>query len=199
MIFPFVGYLVLFNDYVSEKIYFNNLIGENNALFLSSGQRLRYVYFGLAFLGISAIIYQFRRPFVLRHGLDQFKYANKMLNVCTVSTIIDFHGTIRHAGHFTLDGKYYDSLYESFLDDALGKEIGEFERDHQSGNWHSAKLKHEDLLRSIFYETYFRENRKRRASLIFCIILSLVGYAFLFIPSIDVFVQVTMSALFSKP
>ena len=71
--------------------------------------RLKFIYFGLIFLGSANILYRIRRPFVFKIGTNQFEYVENALKHFTVSAYIDIHGLIRHEGHHTLHGKYYDS------------------------------------------------------------------------------------------
>lgn len=190
MAVPIVGYLILFNDSISQHLSFNKLADENTLRFgLSSLARLKFIYFGLIFLGSANILYRIRRPFVLRIGTNQFDYVEKGLVHFTVSTYIDINGDIRHNGHHTLHGKYYDAEFDGFLDMALGKS-GAVGRDESTANWLAAKNKYEGLLRSMLIENFFRNNIKRRVSLGICIVLSLSGYILLLIPSADLFIKV---------
>jgi hypothetical protein len=191
MAVPIVGYLILFNDSVSQHLSFERLAGENILRFgLSSVERLKLIYFGLIFLGSANILYRLRRPFVLKNGTDQFEYVEKSLKHFTVSAYMDIHGVIRHEGHHTLHGKYYDAEYDAFLNLALG-EWGECsQRDETTADWAGAKSKYEGLLRSMLIENFFRNNVRRRLSLTGCLILSVVGYLLLLVPSADLFVKV---------
>ena len=122
MAVPIVGYLILFNDSVSQHLSFNRLAGENiSQLGLTSITRLKLIYFGLIFLGSANILYRLRRPFAFRIGTNQFEYVEKSLNHFTVSDYIDIHGAIRHEGHHTLRGKYDDAEYDAFLGLATGE------------------------------------------------------------------------------
>jgi hypothetical protein len=190
MAVPIVGYLILFNDSISQHLSFNKLADENTLRFgLSSITRLKFIYFGLIFLGSANILYRIRRPFVLKIGTNQFDYVEKGLVHFTVSAYIDINGDVRHNGHYTLHGKYYDAEFDGFLDLALGKP-GAVGRDESTANWLAAKNKYEGLLRSMLIENFFRNNIKRRVSLSFCIVLSLSGYILLLIPSADLFIKV---------
>lgn len=104
------------------------------------------------------------------------------------------HGTIRHEGHLTLHGKYYDSEWEGFLDSAknTGEGTDKVERD---GDWEGAKRKYGGLLRDILAETFFRYDIQKRIWLSLCLVLSTIGYAFLLAPSIDLFIKVCVSTL----
>ena len=195
MAVPIVGYLILFNDGISQHISFNKLAGENLLGFgLSPIARLKFIYFGLIFLGSANILYRIRRPFVFRIGTNQFDYVEMALRHFTVSAYIDINGEVCHNGPHTLHGKYYHSEFDGFLDLALGKHdvVG---RDESTANWVAAKNKYEGLLRSMLIENFFRNNIKRRLSLAFCILLSFSGYFLLLIPSVDLFIKV-MAVIF---
>lgn len=196
MTVPIVGYLILFNDSISEHLSFNKLASEDSLRFgLSSLVRLQFIYFGLIFLGLANILYRIRRPYVMRIGVDQITYVENALKHFTVSAYIDIHGRIRHEGHTTLHGKYYDSEYDGFLDAALGKRAKNGERDEATANWTVAKQMYEGLLRSMLIENFFRSAIRRRYALSLAIALSLLGYALLLIPSGDLFIKVMVVVL----
>ena len=164
---PIIGYLILFNDTVSQHVSFDTLASENSRFAggLSSTARLKLLYFGLILLGTANIVYRLRRPFVFRVGTNVFDYVERALQHFTASAYIDIRGTIRHEGHHTLHGKYYDADYDAFLDMALGKRAGTRGRDAETANWSEAKKRYEELLRSMLIENFYRNNVKRRGSL----------------------------------
>jgi|GEM_PF-1259051 len=195
MAVPIVGYLILFNDSISQHLSFDQLAGENLLRFgLSSTERLKLIYFGLILLGTANICYRVRRPFTFKIGTNQFEYAEDALKHFTPSAYIDIHGVIRHEGHHSLHGKYYDSEYEAFLDLAFGKVTGRLQRDDAAADWTGAKRRYEGLLRSMLLENFLRNNIKRRISLSVCLVLSLMGYLLLFIPSADLFFKVVAAS-----
>lgn len=194
MAVPIVGYLVLFNDAVSQHLSFKTLAGINDG-WLTSGTRLRLVYFGLIFLGTATILYRLRRPFVFKIGTNQFDYVEKALRHFTVSAYINIHDAIRSEGHHTLHGKYYDSEYEGFLNTALGKLDDAGHRREATANWNEAKSRYEGLLRSMLIENFSRIDVTRSFWLTACIFLALIGYVLLLIPSIDLFFRVLAASL----
>lgn len=196
---PIVGYLILFNDSVAKHINFNELAGQNPHYFLIPNEwRLRSLYFGLIFLGSSNLWYHLRRPPVMRVGVSQAEFVETMFRSALVNTYIGLHEKIRYTGYdpFTVYGKYYDSEWDSFLETAIGKKVGEVHlRDSSDSHWAAAKTKFEPLLRGILIESYFRESRKRRVSLSVCIFLGVIGLFLILIPSADLFVRV-LSVIF---
>ncbi|AND92600.1 blr7681 [Bradyrhizobium diazoefficiens USDA 110] len=186
MAVPVVGYLVLFNDGVSQHISFNDLASEHqlSVLSLTASGRLKLIYFGLIILGSANILYRLRRPYIFRVGTDQFDYVERALVHFTVDNYIDLNGVIRHEGHRTLHGKYDDAEFDSFVDAATGR------NNPDVGNWNLAKSKFEGLLRSILIETFFRNDVKHRLALTCFLLLAFCGYGLLLIPSFDLFVKV---------
>lgn len=189
MAVPIIGYLILFNDSISQHLSFNRLAGEHASSFgLSPAARLKFIYFGLIFLGSSNILYRIQRPNVLRIGVDEFSYVEKALEHFTTSNYLNIDGNIKSFGHMTPHGDYGGD-FRSFLDLAHGEDEAISAGDAKS-NWIDAKNRYEWLLRSMLIEDFFRNNIKRRLSLISCILLSVAGYVLLAIPSIDLFSKV---------
>jgi hypothetical protein len=90
MAVPILGYLILFNDSVSQHLSFDRLADESLRGFgLSANARLKLIYFGMIFLGSASILYLRRRPFVFSIGTNQFDYVEKALKHFTVSAYID--------------------------------------------------------------------------------------------------------------
>jgi hypothetical protein len=196
MAVPVIGYLILFNDSVSQHLSFNVLAHEQVLSFgLTSSTRLKLIYFGLIFLGSANIIYRIRRPYALKIGTDEFLYVETALKHFTASDYINVHGDIRGSGFdpYTRHGKYYDSEYDAFLKLAIGEEVsGRAGREPATANWAEAKSKFEGLLRSMLIENFFRQKVQRRVSLTICISLALIGYLLLLIPSADLFIKVML-------
>ena len=190
MAVPILGYLILFNDSISQHLSFNKLADESSIHFgLSSLVRLKIIYFGLIFLGSANILYRLRRPFTFKIGTNQFDYVEKGLEHFTVSAYININGEIQTRGHHTLHGKYYDADWDTFLDLALGKREA-LGRNESTANWLEAKNRYGELLRSMLIENFYRNNVTHRISLTLCLIFATAGYFLLFIPSIDLFIKV---------
>lgn len=194
MAVPVLGYLILFNDSISQHLSFNHLASEDqlSVFGLSASTRLKLIYFGLIFLGTANILYRLRRPYVFRVGTNQFEYVERALEHFTVENYIDINGTIRHEGHHTLHGKYSDAEFEKFLSIATGND---FLSVQATMDWSTAKSKFEGLLRSILIENFFRNNVKHRLALTCCLLLALCGYVLLLIPSVDLFLKVIRVSL----
>ncbi|HFD32895.1 MAG TPA: hypothetical protein ENJ28_09360 [Gammaproteobacteria bacterium] len=193
---PIVGYLILFNDSVSDILSFKHLAKEEiNNFGLEGASRLRLLYFGLIFLGVSNFIYRIKKPYIFKFGKNLIDYTKNSLYMFTLGDYINVHGTIRREGHLTLSGKYYDSEWDGFLEAA--KNTGEgTEKVIRDGDWESAKSKYGGLLRDMLRENFFRNDKKGRFWLSVCLILSSIGYLFLAVPSIDLFLKVVVSTFY---
>ena len=192
---PVLGYLILFNDQITQSIVFKKIANEGSLEFgLESVERLRLIYFGLIFLGVSNFLYRIKKPHQFKFGDNFVDYCRTGLEIFTLGDWIDMHGSIRHQGHLSTKGKYYDSQWDGFLEAAenTGEGSHKVERD---GDWEIAKRKYGGLLRDILYENFFRSDISRRGWLTFCLSLSTLGYLFLLLPSLDLFIKVVISSL----
>ena len=194
--FPIIGYMILFNDQISEMIQFTRITHYMTYDWgLSATTRLRFVYYGLFFLGVSNFIYRIKKPYAFRFGKDFVEYTKTALENFTYGDFVKIHETIRVEGHLTLDGKYYDSEWEGFITAARNAGEGT-DNVQRTGSWEDAKQQYGSLLRSMLRENYFRSNTKKRAWLTCCLLLSTAGYVLLAVPSIDLFLKITISTFF---
>jgi hypothetical protein len=192
---PLVGYLILFNDTVGKSLEFIHITSDTvNTFGLTGSQRLRFIYFGLIALGISNFIYRLKRPYAFRFGTAVADYTRTCLDVFTLGDFVQLHGRIRHEGHLTMDGKYYDSEWDGFLAAASNEGEGT-DQVKRTGSWDRARSDYGSLLRSMLRETFFRQNTSAKAWLVACIALSTIGYVLLVTPSVDLFAKVLRSTL----
>lgn len=196
---PIVGYLLLFNDRISDIFVFNNLTSVDlQSSWLNGVTRLRCIYFGLIFLGVSNFIYKTKKPYIFRFGDNIVGYTKTCLETFTFQDFLNIHNSIRSDGHYTFDGKYPDSDWEMFKRSALNADAGSYggEGVYQpevGGNWGSSISKHGSLLKSILREHFIKNDTKKRFWLTVCVALSTVGYILLVIPSLDIFCKVVVS------
>lgn len=190
---PILGYLILFNDFVTKHISFNILADENFRSFgLENALRLQLIYFGLIFLGLSNVIYRFKRPYLMKFGKNEMEYANTALSFFTYAEFLHIHQRIRDRGHRSLYGKYYDNDWDGFSNLAIGESPGRGPTNN--ADWAVAKSRYESLLRSILLDEFYENIVKRRVWLCICIALSMFGFCLLMIPSIDLFIKVILVA-----
>lgn len=192
---PLIGYLILFNDQISELFKFNVLVGSPN-LFegLDSGERLRFTYFGLICLGISNLLFRIKKPYIFRFGSNIREYTTNCLQTLSFDAFMRMHEGIREEGHFTLNGKYCDSKWDGFKKAALNE--GEGNPPVKTGHWEDAKAQYGSLLRTILNEHFFKKDTARKGWLLTCVSLSTTGYILLIIPSLDLLLKVLASTFF---
>ena len=194
---PLFGYLILFNDGISQHLTFENLapVGMKTAV-LSSASRLRLVYFGLILLGIAELIYILRRPNVMKLGKDFYSYKDRILSLSSPKYFSQIHHEIRNCDFdpLTQGGKYYDRDYEDFMEVCTGAKPGLSIREaYDKGklsSWDEAVKRFEPLVTGLLEEKYFREGRKRLTALSLAVSLALFGYLLLAIPSIELLIRV---------
>ena len=190
---PVFGYLILFNDKISEILIFKELANEQSITWgLSGAERLRLLYFGLIFLSVSNVIYRIKKPYQFKFGTNLIEYSRTCLETFTLSNYIDMHNNIRDEGHLTISGTYFDSEWRGFLEAA--KNTGEgTDKVIRDGGWESAKSQYGNLLRNILSEAFFRCDTSRRNWLTICISISTLGYICLLLPSLDLFIKVLLT------
>lgn len=188
---PILGYLILFNDDISQMLEFKELANEDSLNFgLDSLHRLRFLYFGLILLGISNLIYKINKPKQFKFGTNILDYTRNGLEIFTISDYNSIYDIIQDKGHKTTYGKINDETWDSFV------KFSEHSIDDPSGNdfdWERGKSKFGGFLRRMLQEFFFQSDTKKRIWLTLCISLSTIGYFFLFIPSADLFIKVVVS------
>ena len=192
---PILGYLILFNDTTSDFLIFQKLANEQISSFgLSGVQRLRLLYFGLIFLGISNFIYRIKKPYQFKYGSNYMDYSRCCLETFALGNYITIHHQIRHNGHLTQGGKYYDSEWDGFRNAASNTDEGK-NTVVRDGDWEAAKKQYGSLLLDMLYENFFRSDTGQRGWLTFCLLLSSFGYFCLLFPSVDLFIKVLLSMI----
>jgi len=194
---PLLGYLILFNDNITGLLSFNELTNSYNLLDgISSSERLRLLYFGLIFLGLSNIIFRIKKPYIFRFGTNIREYTTNCLNTLSFESFQRMHMGIGEDGPYTQSGKYYDSEWEGFKEAALNEGEGS-DIVKRNGHWEDAKLKYGSLLRAILNEHFFKKDVARKGWLLFCVSISSFGYVLLIIPSFELFTKVIISTFFT--
>lgn len=194
---PFFGYLIIFNDGISQYLTFERLAPKaSGSALISSETRLRLVYFGLLSLGLSEIIYLLRRPHVIKLGANFFAFKAKILDLASPRYFAEIHYEIKNSRFdpSTQGGKYYDRDYEDFMEVCTGAKPGRSIREAyeagKSANWDEARSRFEPLLTGMLEEKYFVEGRKRLYSLSIALAFAILGYLFLAVPSIELLLRV---------
>uniref|UniRef100_UPI003B51D8E0 hypothetical protein n=1 Tax=Roseovarius indicus TaxID=540747 RepID=UPI003B51D8E0 len=203
LVIPIFGYAVIFNDYVTDELTFENLTNEvQTTFFLDPDARLRLLFFASLILAAGNLSYRLMRPHAMKVGESLEDYSEYFLNHVPSPAFLRLHREIQSSDFdpYTTDGKYNHDDWELFWREAHWSQSGrnlldedtllEDLYDYQRVDYEQAKRRHKSVLLSILRETYFRETRKRRPQLTFCILLATVGYALLIIPSLDLTLRV---------
>jgi hypothetical protein len=189
---PFIGYLILFNDQIAGSITFHSLTASPHGGWLPLVAKLRLLYFGLIFLGLSNLLYLIRRPDVVTFGSDEPTYVKRALEEFIYR---DFASIITQSADFIHVETPPD--YNKHRN-----ERADFERlatsREGSSSWPILKANADGFLRSVLRDHYIYHARSRRISLAFCCGMGAAGYLLIALPSMEVFLKVvwaTISAL----
>ncbi len=192
---PIIGWLIVFNDSVGGQLTFEVLGGVK-----SIGQvdllRLRFIYFGLIFLGGANLLYRLFRPRLIAnyHQIDH--YIDRGFETHSYNSMVQLYNEVS-----VWNAPGYSKLE---LGEAWGSYDKESKKNQEAFNSHSRssileysviKERFAPLIRSVLHFNYAKQNRSRVfAKLIICI-LALVGYVLLLIPSFSVLTQVLTSTM----
>ena len=196
---PIIGYLILFNDSISDKIQFSALLNSStsNEYFLSfsSSTRLKLLYFGLIFLGISNFFYHLIKPAVFNIANIPMEYLKLCIENFTLKDFEGIHLGIQKHGPQSSYGQYDPVEWTIFKSEAAayGNTNNKI-KDSNNINWESAKQKHGNLLRLLLLEQFYGDNVGRQKRLITLFVASTIGYILLLLPSLDLFIQVTKAS-----
>lgn len=188
---PIIGYAILFNDGVSSWFDFS-IISENSNFGLTNTTKLQFIYFGLIFLGLSNLIYRFKRPHCFKFATNQKQFNEYALDNFTIIEFRDMHSEIQRNGHLSMSGKTYDYLWEEFYEqvDPTKKKVEAKKPVH---SWSDTKERYRDMLTMLFNDSFFRYSQANRSWLTTCLTISSIGYGFLAIPSVDLFIKVLLT------
>jgi hypothetical protein len=80
-LFPFVGYMILFNDDITKLLELSRsyLHAPQTSTWMSTlvGLRLYFIYFGLFSLGAGSIVYQWKCPYAVKKFADGADYVSQ--------------------------------------------------------------------------------------------------------------------------
>lgn len=171
ILIPLVGYSLLFSDFVEDLWKFQPLLGDH-AVHLAVW-RPRLVYYGLVLLAVSQVIYFFAAHHIVK------KYDS-------TSEFIDAEESILFAVTFHPDNDVSPGAPRRV--DGLYKLEEHFKIEHR---------RHDDgELRIVAFHCVFNAAQCHRPSTLkTCLLLASVGYLFLFIPSADLFLRVSLSLI----
>lgn len=186
---PILGYLILFNDKISDLLTFEQITNTPIQTFGFSGlERLRFLYFGLILLGLSNFVYRVRKPYTFKFGSNSIDYIKTCFETFTFHDYHVLKEEIQHKGN--LSGRVRSHVIASFS--TLNKTNNEKMR-LSNPEWEVLKNNYGNVLRDILYEYFYQHDISRKVSLSICLLLSTLGYFCLLLPSGDLFVKVLLS------
>lgn len=195
---PVFGYLIIFKDYFIESADFSTLVGNEKTTFvISPGSRVRFVYFGMIFVGIAYAIYLLRRPSVMSRSTNQAGYLEFAKRNFTFRNYEDIYDEICKEGAYSIYGEDHLDQWEDFKILVGGKEFESSKKVYgDKVHFTETQSRFEGMIRALVIDYYIRGVRSRRSSLILCIFLAMVGYLLIIIPSGDLFARVVQITFF---
>lgn len=95
MLAPFIGYLILFNNELANYFVLSTeLIGVSSDAITTDKEnisRLYYLYYGLITLGVSSILFSFCCPSVIKDHENEFNYINSEVKIFTTNRVALAH------------------------------------------------------------------------------------------------------------
>jgi hypothetical protein len=190
---PFIGYIVLFNQNVVDflKLSGEAIGGMSPAdAMLSTLNRLRQIYIGLASLGIASIVFKGACPSVISQHVDVYSFVESELGVMTSARYTDIRRRLADLG-----ARAHPSL-RSLIDDVSSTTLTET-RAQLSGavqlgteGWLDANSL---ALRAILTTSYEVQNESRHIARFIVTSFYTTGFAFLGWSSLIVSVRIIKS------
>jgi hypothetical protein len=185
-----VGYLIVFNDSIGGSISFSTLANQYEAhTHLGDSARLRFVYFGLIALGLSNLMFRIFQPRTFKIGRNELKYITEGLRSFTFHHYRDIYNTHGDALDSLLPEDGIEDSYKGFEKDSTELVVQSGDLTSQVG-WEQIVGKYGLFLRTMLHFHFETADKKRASALWVCLTVSTIGYVFLFIPSVDLFVRV---------
>ncbi len=197
---PLLGYIILFNDTITDQFEFENLIGSNSTLFLSTKSRLQLIYFGTILCSACAIWYKIRCPEQIRLAANSRDYSVRALQDYSVQKLFKIFVTLEmKVGYGLHDYTLFDrdDLHE-FLNEAIGgaAQTNTLTNDEiqftlkDTRNPHDAVTRSREFLGQLLEDEYKYIDHSRKIEITTLAILTVFSLGMLAIPAADVFFSV---------
>ena len=209
LMFPLIGYLILFNDFVTQEISFEVLVPNTNIFFLETSSKLRLVFFGLIFLAFGNFLYNSKRPTVLIEATHPRPYVEGSLQRYNSTDIVGVYKSVRK---FTSKNKpltdywrFTDKNFFKFVEDAYDlpypvENFGDLDgalKEFLPTKFKFAVENNHDFISCLLYEHFIQMMSKNRLTQFFIILICIFGYVFLLLPSLDLIQAVLISSFSS--
>lgn len=200
---PLIGYLIVFNDQVLGHLTFRQLTShEASEELMSSGLRLRFLYFGFVTLALGNILFKIFKPAVIVSGRTIDEYLEKTRSSCTFLHLQIMYRDLCKDEKMKYWHPYADGIlrgqWESFMRDRnLNQNSFASGAAPVSSSWKILIDHHGDFVSSLIQANFVQKIHKRKLGLFIISLVSAVGYGLLFWPSIDLF-KVILGITFSR-
>jgi len=204
MLAPFIGYLILFNNELANYFVLSaELIGassEVNIIDKENISRLYYLYYGLITLGVSSILFSIFCPAVIKDHENEFNYINSEVQIFTTNRVNLAYLEISQT--LPLDSEEYKSFekivkkYNSSKDDAVASFKGGMSPEFDFQGVVNEKKSNESKAYTDMLNLYWDlKNTSGIALRLIILVMYILGFVLVLIPSINVFWKVLVLTL----
>lgn len=181
---PVVGYLILFNDQLAGSLSFNQFAGANldgkTPFLIDNLTRLRMLFFGGLLLLVSYVIFRLTAPPIVRISSDEFQFSERLMTSYSLGEVILIESEVlgedwtRRTPLSLQDSSVFRISRKS---DPIAKKIR---------NKTEFVALHSDYGRALGREWWHGQMHKNTPIRYFLLISTTLGYALIFLPSLDV-------------
>ncbi|MDO6522425.1 hypothetical protein Q4578_12555 [Shimia thalassica] len=182
-IVPVVGYLIIFNDGLSDTLSFDKIAGFENGsespFFLETLTKLRLTFFGCILIFFSNIAFKFAAPKVLETANNDLQFSARVINDYSLEEFKSLELSISEdCSKFRSPLICESEEYLHFL--------GKAQLNGYTSRKFALETRH-DYVRGLAREWWWRQMHSREISRYFIFLFCVLGYLFLAIPSLDIF------------
>lgn len=193
-IVPLAGYLILFNDEIASLTSFDTFAGVTresiSPFFLEGLTKLRLVFFGSLFVFGSYVVYKIYRPQVLDWSNGEIEFSARVQQSYTVTEIASMETLI-----FSTAWKPRREGFWIFLGLTRSKPmLTGYRPDVREMMF----AKHGDYISFLAREWWVGMMHTRRTARIASMVLGLIGYLMLALPTVDLAQAVISDILFER-
>ncbi|PHO03542.1 hypothetical protein CSC82_11780 [Rhodobacteraceae bacterium 4F10] len=181
-IVPVVGYLIIFNDGLSDTLSFDKIAGFENGsespFFLETLTKLRLTFFGCILIFFANIAFKLAAPKVLESAKSDLQFSARVINDYSLEEIKSLELSISE-GNPTFRSPLIceNEKYLHFV---------EMARLNGFSNRNYALEERHEYVRALAREWWCRQMHSRKIFRYLIVLFSVFGFLFLAIPSLDI-------------
>ncbi len=180
---PLVGYIILFNDEISEMISFDNIAGVDpdatSPFYLSGLCKMRLVFFGCILLFIANVLYKLCRPSSLEIAKDDIIFSTRVMESFTVEDLKNIETDV-YSDHWRPRLDFFWIVFDQIRS----------KKPLISGYRPDVRVymmqKHGDYIRLLAREWWVGKMHTYKPVRITTLIIAIGGYLMLVIPTLDI-------------